>query len=191
MSRRFSRAVGAVIYYTFGTHLPPSWSGVRLGQTAIRRLCARLMLARCGKKVNLEKGAVFSRKATLGDRSGIGINAKIYGECHIGDDVMMGTDVTVITRNHRIDRTDIPMMDQGFEEEKPVYIGNDVWIGDRVVILPGVHIGDGSVLAAGAVVSRDIPDYSIAAGVPAKVIRSRLQDSTDGFYHDPTSEPQK
>ena len=83
------------------------------------------------------------------------------------------------------------MMDQGFEEEKPVYIGNDVWIGDRVVILPGVHIGDGSVLAAGAVVSRDIPDYSIAAGVPAKVIRSRLQDSTDGFYHDPTSEPQK
>ena len=86
---------------------------------------------------------------------------------------MMGTDVTVITRNHRHDRTDIPMMEQGFEEEQPVVIGNDVWIGDRVVILPGVHIGSGSIIGAGAVVTKDIPDNAIAAGVPARVIRFR------------------
>ena len=88
---------------------------------------------------------------------------------------MMGTDVTIITRNHRFDRTDIPMMEQGFEEERPVYIGNDVWIGDRALILPGVHIGDGSIIAAGAVVTKDVPPYSIVAGVPARKIRDRFE----------------
>ena len=87
---------------------------------------------------------------------------------------MMGTDVTIITRNHRFDRADIPMMEQGFEEERPVYIGNDVWIGDRVLILPGVHIGDGSIIAAGAVVTKDVPPHSIVAGVPARKIKDRF-----------------
>lgn len=133
------------------------------------------MLENCGKNVNIESSATFSSKVTLGDYSGIGINAKIYGTCHIGRYVMMGTDVTIITRNHRFDRTDIPMMEQGFEEERPVYIGNDVWIGDRVLILPGVHIGDGSIIAAGAVVTKDVPPYSIVAGVPARKIRDRFE----------------
>ena len=65
------------------------------------------------------------------------------------------------------------MMEQGFEEERPVIIGDDVWIGDRVMILPGVEIGRGAVLAAGAVVTRDVPPYAVAAGVPARVIRDR------------------
>ena len=133
------------------------------------------MLENCGKNVNIESSATFSSKVTLGDYSGIGINAKIYGTCHIGRYVMMGTDVTIITRNHRFDRTDIPMMEQGFEEERPVYIGNDVWIGDRALILPGVHIGDGSIIAAGAVVTKDVPPYSIVAGVPARKIRDRFE----------------
>lgn len=133
------------------------------------------MLENCGKNVNIESGAAFSPKVTLGDYSGIGINAKIYGTCHIGRYVMMGTDVTIITRNHRFDRTDIPMMEQGFEEERPVYIGNDVWIGDRALILPGVHIGDGSIIAAGAVVTKDVSPYSIVAGVPARKIRDRFE----------------
>ena len=133
------------------------------------------MLENCGKNVNIESSATFSSKVTLGDYSGIGINAKIYGTCHIGRYVMMGTDVTIITRNHRFDRTDIPMMEQGFEEERPVYIGNDVWIGDRALILPGVHVGDGSIIAAGAVVTKDVPPYSIVAGVPARKIRDRFE----------------
>lgn len=133
------------------------------------------MLENCGKNVNIESNATFSSKVTLEDYSGIGINAKIYGTCHIGRYVMMGTDVIIITRNHRFDRTDIPMMEQGFEEERPVYIGNDVWIGDRVLILPGVHIGDGSIIAAGAVVTKDVPPYSIVAGVPARKIRDRFE----------------
>ena len=89
--------------------------------------------------------------------------------------------VTIITRNHRFDRTDIPMMEQGFEPERPVTIGDDVWIGDRVMILPGVTVGTGSILAAGAVVAEDVPDYAIAAGVPARVIRLREEKERDGI----------
>ena len=170
---KFKRRLGALLYYTIAKHLPVSYSSVRIGQTALRRFCGRLMLESCGKKVNIEKNAVFSAKVSLGSRSGIGINARINGRCVIGDDVMMGTGCVIITRNHRHDRTDIPMMDQGFEEERPVFIGNDVWLGDRVIILPGVHIGDGCIIGAGSVVTRDIPPYSVAAGIPAKVIKDR------------------
>lgn len=168
------RKVGAALYYGIAKHLPPSYSGIQIGQTALRRFCGKLMLAHCGKKVNIEKNAYFSSRISLGDYSGIGVNARIHGTCKIGNHVMMGEDCIVITRNHRYSRMDIPMMNQGFEEEKPVTIGNDVWIGDRVTILPGVQIGDGCVIGAGAVVTREIPPYSIAAGVPAKVIRSRI-----------------
>jgi len=167
------RKIGGLIYYTLARHLPPSYSGIRLGQTALRRLCGKLMLRCCGKKVNIEQGARFSPRVSLGDFSGIGVNAKIYGTCTIGSHVMMGEDCTVITRNHRHDRTDIPMMEQGFEEERPVQIGNDVWIGDRVIILPGVHIGDGAVLAAGAVVTKDVPAYAVVGGAPARVLKYR------------------
>lgn len=132
------------------------------------------MLSSCGKNVNIEKNAFFSKKVKLGDYSGIGVNAKIYGTCIIGNYVMMGEDCTIITRNHRFDRLDIPMMHQGFEDERPVIIGDDVWIGDRVTILPGVKIGRGSIVATGAVVTHDVPEYSIVGGVPAKVIKRRL-----------------
>ena len=66
------------------------------------------------------------------------------------------------------------MIEQGNDETKPVTIGNDVWIGRRVIILPGVTISDGCVIGAGAVVTKDMPAYSIVGGVPAKVIKSRL-----------------
>lgn len=170
---RVSRKIGAALYYSVAKHLPPSSSGIQVGQKLIRGFCGKLMLKDCGRKVNIEQGAIFSSKVTLGDFSGIGINARINGTCTIGTHVMMGTDVVVITRNHAFGRIDVPMMEQGFEEERPVYIGNNVWIGDRAVILPGVTVGDGSIIAAGAVVTKNVPPYAIVAGVPAKVIKMR------------------
>ena len=171
--KKLSRKIGAIIYYFFAQHLPSSTSGLKIGQKAIRAFCGKLMLKKCGKKVNIEHDATFSAKTSLGDYSGIGINARIHGDCTIGNHVMMGPDVVVITRNHSFDSTDIPMMFQGFDEERPVVIGNDVWIGERVIILPGVNVGDGAILAAGAVVTKDVPPYAIVAGVPAKIIKMR------------------
>ena len=173
MTGSWKRKLGAALYYGVARRLPPSWSGLQVGQTALRRFCGRLMLAECGRDVNIEQGAVFHRSVRLGDRSGIGVNARLYGAVTIGRCVMMGADVTIITRQHRTARTDVPMMDQGFEPERPVVIGDDVWIGDRVTILPGVTVGDGCIIGAGAVVTHDLPPLSVAAGVPARVIRFR------------------
>jgi len=86
---------------------------------------------------------------------------------------MMGQDVVVFSINHEFDRTDIPMIKQGFQENQPVIIGNDVWIGDRVIILPNVKIGDGVIIGAGSVVAKSIPEFAIVVGNPAKVIKYR------------------
>ena len=86
---------------------------------------------------------------------------------------MMGPEVVIYTSGHKFDRTDIPMMEQGNTDAEPVTIGDDVWIGRRVMIMPGVTIGNGCVIGAGAVVTKDIPPYSVAGGVPAKVLKSR------------------
>ena len=170
---KISRKIGGLLYYSIAKHLPASCSGIRIGQKSFRAFCGKLMLKHCGKKVNIEKGAIFSARVSLGDYSGIGVNARINGTCVIGNCVMMGADVVVITRNHAFDRTDIPMMLQGFSEERPVVIEDDVWIGDRVLILPGVRVGQGSIIAAGAVVTHDVSPYTIVGGVPAKVISTR------------------
>ncbi len=86
---------------------------------------------------------------------------------------MMGPDVLIYTTNHEFRNKDIPMQQQGYQPERPVSIGNDVWIGARVIILPGVTIGDGCVIGAGAVVTKDVPAYSVCAGNPAKVVKER------------------
>lgn len=93
---------------------------------------------------------------------------------------MMGPDVHIYARSHAFSRTDIPMIEQGNQNDKPVSIGNDVWIAARVIILPGVSIGNGVILAAGAVITKNVPDYAIVAGNPAKIIRYRKEDK-DNF----------
>ena len=143
----------------------------------LRAFWAGKIAKKCGKNINIERNAVFGPQLEIGNASGVGIDCEIYGPVTIGENVMMGPQVVIYTSGHKHDRTDIPMGEQGNEEAKPVIIGDDVWIGRRVIILPGVKIGTGSVIGAGAVVAKDIPDYSIAVGVPAKAVKSRLSSS--------------
>ena len=89
----------------------------------------------------------------------------------IGDDVMMGPNVSIYTRNHAFERTDVPMNTQGVSDEKIVVIENDVWIGANSIILPGVTVSKGAIIGAGAVVTKDVPEYAIVGGNPAKVIK--------------------
>jgi len=91
---------------------------------------------------------------------------------------MMGPDVMIYTQNHRFDRIDIPMIEQGNTEPKPVVIEDDVWIAARSIILPGVTIGKGAVIAAGAVVTKDVPPYTVVGGVPARKIKLRIEEDS-------------
>jgi len=170
------RLVALAVYYLFARHLPASSS--RLGRWArpIRRRVCRPLFKSCGRGVNIEKGAWFGDGSQLeiGDHSGLGVNCQVTGPVRIGRDVMMGPDVIILTRNHRFDRTDIPMWRQGWTDPRPVVIEDDVWIGTRAIILPGVRVGRGSIVGAGAIVTRDVPAYAIVGGNPARVIRSRL-----------------
>lgn len=170
---RIIRALGRILYF-FAVRLPASGGTIQIGQKHFRAICGKMILARCGENVNIEHGAIFASSVELGDRSGIGIHARLSGKCIIGNDVMMGPDCMIFTKNHCTSRIDLPMNQQGFTEEAPVTIEDDVWIGARVTILPGVCIGRGSVVAAGAVVTHSIPPYSVVGGVPAKIIKSRL-----------------
>ena len=128
-----------------------------------------------GININIEKKANFGTGSgiEIGNNSGLGINCKVRGPLQIGNNVMMGPDVIIFTSNHETSRTDIPMRGQGSTLPQKVTIEDDVWIGARVIILPGVTIGKGAILAAGAVVSKDVPDYAIVGGVPAKVLKYR------------------
>jgi acetyltransferase-like isoleucine patch superfamily enzyme len=96
------------------------------------------------------------------------------GKIIIGKKSLISQFVTIVASNHNIEKKYI-IMDQGWDEnKKDVIIGNDVWIGANSVILPGVTIGDGAIIAAGSIVNKDVAPFSIVAGVPATFIKERL-----------------
>ena len=172
--KQIKRNIGFILYNCFAKYLPVSFSCINIGQKKIRSLCGKLLLDKCGNNVNIEKGAIFSTRVQLGNNSGIGIRSSIGGKCIIGDDVLMGPECVIYTRNHCFSDTTKTIRGQGFQKEEPVYIGDDVWIGGRVTILPGVHIGNHCIIGAASVVTKDIPDWSIACGNPAVVKKNRL-----------------
>ncbi len=111
---------------------------------------------------------------SMGDHSNIGPYSYVgcSGYIEIGSNVLMGPRVNLLSENHRFDRTDVPMKEQGVKRSF-IRIEDDCWIGANVTILAGVTVGAGAVIASGAVVNRDVPPFAVVAGVPAKIIRSR------------------
>ncbi len=162
--------------YKFARHLPLSDSRVNLGGKALRRACAKMVLPKCGSDVNIERGAQFAWDLQIGDHSGVGVNALISAHVTIGNDVMMGPECMIFTSNHGMSDLTVPMWRQPSSQPRPVVIGDDVWIGARVTILPGVHIGRGSVIGAGSVVTRDVEAYSVVGGNPARKLSSRRKE---------------
>ena len=127
----------------------------------------------CGDHVNIQPKAVISKRVSIGDYSGVGEQSLVQGNVTIGNHVMMGPQVYIYTQNHSFARTDIYMDEQGFSPEKPVKIEDDVWIGARATILPGVTVGKGSIIGAAAVVTKDVPPYAVVGGNPARVVKMR------------------
>ena len=109
---------------------------------------------------------------SIGDRCLIGRNSSIVGhlEIRIEEDVFFGPNVYVTDQNHRVDQLDVPIGAQS-QLEEPVVIGAGSWLGTNSVVLPGVTIGRHVAVGAGSVVTSDLPDNAVAAGVPARVLR--------------------
>ena len=107
---------------------------------------------------------------TIGDYTRIGIHCTVIGPVCIGHHVNLAQGITVTALNHNFADTNRRIDEQGIST-KPVVIGDDVWIGANAVILPGVTIGRHVVVAAGAVVTKDVPDSCVVAGIPAKVAK--------------------
>ncbi len=106
----------------------------------------------------------------IGDHTRIGIHNTIIGPVTIGNHVNLAQGITVTALNHNFIDTTLRIDEQGISTN-PVVIGDDVWIGANAVILPGVTIGRHVVVAAGAVVTKDVPDNCVVGGVPAKVLK--------------------
>ncbi len=106
----------------------------------------------------------------VGDYTRIGLHNTIIGPVTIGSHVNLAQGITVTALNHNFSDATLRIDQQGVSTQ-PVTIGDDVWVGANAVILPGVNVGSHSVVAAGAVVTKDVPEHTLVAGVPAKVIK--------------------
>ena len=132
------------------------------------------------------------RTISIGNNVGIGEGAFFYAalsHIYIGNNIAFAPNVTIRGGNHRYDIvgkwiTDYKEYDKKPTDDEPVYIEDDCWISSNVVILKGVTIGRGCIIAAGAIVNKSIPPYSVAAGIPAKIIKTRWNDIDSIIKHE-------
>ncbi|WP_231878606.1 DapH/DapD/GlmU-related protein [Agromyces sp. NDB4Y10] len=135
--------------------------------------------------VHVGRGAMVRslHRLRVGAGTHIGRNCTIEVSGEIGRHVLMAASVAIVGRDdHAIDEVGVPITKSTWIGERPstlrdeVTIGDDVWIGYGAIVLSGVRIGDGAIIAAGSVVTRDVPDFAIVAGNPARRVGDRLTD---------------
>lgn len=168
-------AIKLFIYYGLLAHLPtarfiPIFSEFR--RWYLQRMLKIMALG--GNPAMVSKNVYIANGKRVKFGTGCRINENVYIEAaEIGNDVLVAPGVSILSRMHTHERVDMPMSMQGYEDEKTVSIGSDVWLGRNAIVLPGVNIGDGCIIAAGAVVTKDVQSYTIVGGVPAKFIKAR------------------
>lgn len=180
MSRYLNSEIGMhklklVIYYLFIQKLPHSrlWSGFN----SVRRwyMAKVLKLMPNDSNSKFENGIYISdaRQLKIGTYARINEHVFLQGKITVGNHVMMAPYVAIYTNTHEHARTDIPMVMAGDTDTKPVTIENNVWLGRNVVVLPGITVGEGSIVGANAVVTKNVAPFTIVGGIPAKEIRKR------------------
>ena len=160
------------------------YNATRPGDLAAREALLRKMFGHIGKGCYIEPpfhANWAGKNVFFGDYVYANFNLTLVDDAaiYVGDRVLFGPNVTVATANHPI----LPQLrEKGLQYNRPVRIGNNVWIGAGVVIVPGVTIGDNTVIGAGSVVSRDIPANVVAFGNPCRVIRE-IGERDRAYYY--------
>lgn len=165
---RIIKSALASIWYEFLLLLPAEFSKFRVSYYN-KRGC------NIHNRTSISPNVRIRGKFEMGEGSSIAQNCTISGESagvFIGKNVMIAPNVVIVAFNHGFYDIEIPMVDQK-NTEAQIIIENNVWISSNCTIGKGVRIGTGSIIAANSFVNKDIPEYCIAGGVPAKVIRSR------------------
>ena len=173
MFKEFPRLLALMFYYLIFKHLPSTNSATD-PIVRVRVFLCRMIFKSVGNNVNIQKGVYFGKgnKISIGDFSGIGENSRLAqaDEIQIGDNVLIGQELMVITQNHNFsDRDKLIRLQGGIS--KPVIIEDNVWIGEKTSIMPNVHIGKGAIIAANAVVTKNVPAYAVVGGNPAKILK--------------------
>lgn len=165
--RAYAHALKIVNYYNY-SHVAPLRQIKKAG--------------RLGRGASISPNATFSNpeRIEIGDRLRLGAGCALWagpgnGRICIGNDVLFGPEVLVTAANYRFNDGH-PVTEQAMDEAD-VIIGDDVWLGSRVIVLPGATIGHGAIIGAGALVKGDIPPMSIAVGIPARIVGQRQTDS--------------
>ncbi|HTV74657.1 MAG TPA: acyltransferase [Candidatus Acidoferrales bacterium] len=136
-----------------------TWMGMRIGEGS-----AILM----GARIDTRRGFSMGRHSVINQRCRLDSR----GDLEIGDNVSISADVCILTADHDLQSPEFAF------RARPVRIADYVFIGTGTTILPGVDLGTGSAVAAGAIVTKDVPEYTIVAGVPARPVGSRTRDLT-------------
>lgn len=171
----YKKKISLILYYIIARWLPgPPFDLLNSGHW-LRRKLATTIFKKSGKDVIIGRDVDFGNgaKIEIGDNSNIGRGAWISNDVIIGNDVMTGPDIIMLSYNHETKDPNQLMNMQGYTPREPIVISNNVWIGTRAIILKGVKIGEHAIVAAGAVVTKDVPEYAVVAGNPAKVVKYR------------------
>lgn len=162
------------LYYSIAFNLPDNmFPGGKYFSTIRSRLLAHIIDKfgvdnKIGSQVYIANGI----DVVIGSHCQINRGSNLVNVI-IGNYVMVAPDVVFLFQMHRIQSIEIPMILQGKELFTQTIVEDDVWIGQRAIIMPGLHLGKGSIVGASAVVTKDVPPYAIVVGVPAKVIKYR------------------
>lgn len=171
--KRIKQLFGYFIYVYICSWMPH----YQLGHTwkipkYLRSFSSKLMFKSCGRKIDIGRFCKLNFNIEIGNKSSIGDNAYIQGNVKIGNNVMIGPQVMMIASNHNYSDRRIPMNQQG-ANSKGIIIEDDVWIGARAIILDGVIIREGTIVGAGAVVTKNTEPFTVIGGNPAKLIKRR------------------
>lgn len=152
-------------------------------QGTVTTMYWRVFMKKMGHEVTIYPGSTYAsaREISIGHHVFIHTGGHFYtagSRIKIGNYVLIGRHCTMLAANRDYSDWNEPMYFNNNYLKKPIVIGDDVWVGERSIITAGVTIGRGAVVAAGSIVTKDVPDYAIVAGVPARVVKYRFDKKT-------------